>query len=115
MTKEEKSKVLLALAYTKSVEHLMPQASKDALAVVERYLDGNATKAEAKQAIKVAARVAENAEVVVIAAWVAYMATKTAIATRNIAIDAYVVAISSRVSKAIKAEERSRKSIRKEI
>ena len=50
----EKEKLLLALTYAREVEHLMPDESKKALDVFERYANGLATDEEFKIARKAA-------------------------------------------------------------
>jgi hypothetical protein len=57
----EREKRLLAVAFAREVEHLMPEASKPALAVAKRYANGMATDEELAQARSAARSVADAA------------------------------------------------------
>ena len=68
----DKEKRLLAVAFAREVEHLMPEASKPALDVAERFANGLATEEELDQAADAAwAAYAAYAADAAAAAWAA--------------------------------------------
>ena len=69
----DREKRLLAVAFAREVEHLMPEASKPALDVAERFANGLATEEELDQARYAAADAAD-------AAWAAARAAADAAA-----------------------------------
>jgi hypothetical protein len=77
----DREKRLLAVAFAREVEHLMPEASKPALAVAERFANGLATEEELAQARSAAAAAARSAADARSAAWAADVADAAAAAT----------------------------------
>ncbi len=57
----ERDARLLAVAFARDVEHLMPQASRDALDVAERFANGQATAQELAEARSAAYNAARSA------------------------------------------------------
>jgi hypothetical protein len=89
----DREKRLLAVAFAREVEHLMPEASKPALAVAERFANGLATEEELAQArsAAAAARSAAYAAYADVAAAYAY-AREAAHAAAYAAYAAYAAA-----------------------
>ena len=82
----DKLRMRLACRFAREVAHLMPQGSRDALEVVERYAEGGASETVFKEATD-AARAAST-----IAARMAYAYTATAAAAAAAARAAYTAA-----------------------
>ena len=66
---DKKSYLKLAVLFAREVQHLMPEESVQALAVFERYVDGNATDEEFQEARKVAWETSYSAEAARNAVW----------------------------------------------
>lgn len=77
----EKEKLLLTITYAREVQHRMPDESKKALDVFERYANGLATKEELEAARRAAADAADASDADVTAAsaaWATYAAARAA-------------------------------------
>ena len=66
---DKKLNLKLAVLFAREVQHLMPEESVQALAVFERYVDGNATEEEFQEARKVAWETSYSAEAARNAVW----------------------------------------------
>ena len=66
---DKKSNLKLAVLFAREVQHGMPEESVQALAVFERYVDGNATDEEFQEARKAAWETAHSAEAACNAVW----------------------------------------------
>jgi len=66
---DKKLNLKLAVLFAREVQHLMPKESVQALAVFERYVDGNATDEEFQEARKAAWETSYSAEAARNAVW----------------------------------------------